>query len=249
MASKPGKSHKLKDFWRNCWAITFCGFVLLCVGLLLYATHKLNLLHCSSNFGDQSKEWWEIWSDRASILNLYVDIVGFALAIVAGLIAAHQFQEARKAAERIPDLRIEEELEGSSIVFEPSKSITLMVKNDGKGVAQHFLVQIEVPTAILAPSYYDPQPLNSLPALWQAFTVSGEKYWRYKVTTDEGLIRGRYYNQGDFPCFDKDQIPLAEFQLDYRESSPNTEGRTFYIRYSIQSEKMKRKDGEIEIVC
>jgi len=67
--------------------------------------------------------------------------------------------------------------------------------------------------------------------------------------TDENLIKGRYYNRGDFPCFDKDQVPLAEFQLDYREISSNTEGRTFHIRYSIQSEKMKRKDGAIGVVC
>jgi len=30
---------------------------------------------------------------------------------------------------------IEEELEGSSIGFEPNKSITLVMKNDGRGVA------------------------------------------------------------------------------------------------------------------
>lgn len=241
---------KIQETWHK-RRVTILYIILIVLGLafLAFIRNRLGLVvQLDSDFSSQSENWWQKWATRATILNLFVDIVGFALVIVGGWFAASEFQKARRAAVRAPDLRIMEKKEGASILFERDKQITLVLVNDGKGVAQHFLVQVEVPARILKPSYYDRQPSSIIPSLHDALFVSGgAKYWNHDYSSEKGIISLRYYNRGDFPCFDEDQIPLAEFELSYDPLPTSLRNQTLSIKYSIQSERMKRKSGQIQV--
>lgn len=241
---------KAKESWRQ-RRVTIFYVILVILGLvfLVFIRNRLGLVvQLGADFSSQSENWWQKWSTRATILNLFVDIIGFALVVVGGWFAASEFQRARKAAERTPELRVLEQQEGTSIVFARNKPITLVVKNDGRGIAQHLLVQLEVPTKILKPSYYDPKPGKIIPSLHDAlFASGGAKYWNHGYSSEKEAISLRYYNRGDFPCFDQDQILLAEFELEDNPLPSSLRGQTLCIKYSIQSERMKRKSGEIQI--
>lgn len=238
------------NFWRSRRVTIFYIFlIILGILFLALARNRLGLIaQLGADYSSQSEKWWQMWSIKATILNLFVDIVGFALAIAGGWFAAHEFQKARKAAERVPELKIIEKQESSSIVFRRDKRFTLVVTNEGKGVAQHFLVQLELPASVLKPSYYDPQPSNIIPSLHDALSVSGgARYWNHDYSPEKGIISLRYYNRGDFPCFDEDQIPLAEFEFDYNPIPASQRDQALCIKYSIQSQGMKRRSDKIPI--
>lgn len=209
---------RVKALWQNRkYIITFVAFVVIGLAILLWCYYHYILTLNRS---------WLTYEERIDFVTLWVEIVGFSLAVLGAWIAIFQFQ----AMQRKPDLYLwigtkrQQEL-----TVDTRDEWPLILENQGKGVARNIRVRVSLPI----PS----SPLTVV-------EVCGEYggYWKSAVMDQHTELT--FFADDGYVCYDEDCEELGVFRMIWRSGELEWER---LLEYELRCEGMKRKNGVLVV--
>jgi len=215
--------------------------------------------------------------ERIDYVTLWVEIVGFSLAIVGAYLAVYQFQ----AAQRNPDLCLWFDELGQSERLLPSDldecTVKLYLQNLGGATAAHIWIRIDIPAfpRIQAASItgefsekwsFRRQSLHELLLGSMAADTGAHLFMeevldrsgpalqeilatRVSIKDLPGLVILTFVGGGDFVCYSNNSAELGDLRLEFGWGAVKNPPDTVEtpIDYSIRSEGMKEKRGRLTL--